>query len=58
MVTQVTTSYMYIVYGVLGGIGMMIVYLLIVRFLVGIIVWGTLAAIVGGCGYGSYVFLN
>jgi hypothetical protein len=45
------------VYGILSGIAAMIVFLLIIRFFVGIFVWTVILAFIGASGGGAIYLL-
>lgn len=55
IIGQIIDNYMSIVYGILVGIGLIIVYLIFMRFMIGVVIWTSIIGVILlFAGIGSY----
>lgn len=57
-VSEMTNYWDTILYGLGAALAFMIIYLILLKFLIGVLIWTCIAGIIGGCGYLAYYFLN
>ncbi|KAH0572450.1 Plasma-membrane choline transporter and transmembrane domain-containing protein [Spironucleus salmonicida] len=57
-VYEVKTTYLQIIYGLLCGLGITIIYLICLRFIIKIVVYSTIVLVICAAAFGAYYFIT